>query len=520
MPAGVRNIKIKFDGDAKGIGRAAEEGLSGLQKFERGTRKISKMAAGAFAGLAVGLGAMIKKTADAGDEIIKTAPKMGLTTDALQEMRHWADLNGISSETLERTVGRLNQRMGLATTGNETYADAFKALGIQVKDANGDMRETEDVMAETIAKLSAIEDPATRASRAAELLGTKTSRDLMPALEGGAMSLEDAAKQAHELGLVMDTEALENSAKFQDALTRLQAVGTGLITQFIIPFINVLVDEVFPFIENNIVPVIKSMSQAFTGSESTIFKATGAVFGILAALSLLNPVLKGAIILQKGLNLAMRMNPIGIVITLIAGLVAAIVLAWKKSETFRKIVTGAFNTVKGAASAVFNWIKRNWPLLLTILTGPIGLAVSAVIKNWDKIKSGASRVVGFIKTVFGGIADAISWPFRAGFDAIRSAWNSTVGGFGFSVPDWIPVVGGNSFNIPYLAEGGIVNRPTLAMIGEAGKEAVVPLDRADEFGFGGGVIENHIHIGDEVVRVVRTQIKGHDRELRRGVSMA
>ena len=64
----------------------------------------------------------------------------------------------------------------------------------------------------------------------------------------------------------------------------------------------------------------------------------------------------------------------------------------------------------------------------------------------------------------------------------------------FDVPSWVPELGGKGFGfdiatIPTLAQGGIVKRPTLAMVGEAGPEAVVPLNRAGG-GLGGGVVVN------------------------------
>jgi phage-related minor tail protein len=96
---------------------------------------------------------------------------------------------------------------------------------------------------------------------------------------------------------------------------------------------------------------------------------------------------------------------------------------------------------------------------------------------------------GSIIRVFAGIASAIVNPFIVAFRAIAGLWNATVGKLHFSIPKWVPGVGGKGFdvpNIPMLAEGGIVNRPTLAMIGEAGPEAVVPLNKG---GLGGVTIQ-------------------------------
>jgi hypothetical protein len=94
-------------------------------------------------------------------------------------------------------------------------------------------------------------------------------------------------------------------------------------------------------------------------------------------------------------------------------------------------------------------------------------------------------------------------------------WNGTIGGFGFSVPGWIPEIGGKEFRIPnmpeisvpFLADGGIVTGPTLAMIGEAGDEAVIPLNRAGSFG--GDTFNVTVQLpagtdGDDVVRALQS----------------
>lgn len=112
-------------------------------------------------------------------------------------------------------------------------------------------------------------------------------------------------------------------------------------------------------------------------------------------------------------NIALRANPIGIIITALTLLGAGLALAWAKSETFRAIVTGAFNGVRTAASAVFNWLKsavssaigfvrNNWKLLVAILGGPLGAAAVLIASNFGKIKSTiTSAINGAVKIVKG-----------------------------------------------------------------------------------------------------------------------
>ena len=149
------------------------------------------------------------------------------------------------------------------------------------------------------------------------------------------------------------------------------------------------------------------------------------------------------------LNVALSANPIGLIVIAIALLVAAIIIAWKHSKTFRDIVTGAFNAVKKAVTVavgfVVDFVKRHWKLLLGILGGPIIAAVLLITSNWGKIKrafkagidwvsdkwhslwSGVvstakrlgSSVTGAVKSMIGKVKGA----FKAGVEDVKSIWN-------------------------------------------------------------------------------------------------
>lgn len=133
------------------------------------------------------------------------------------------------------------------------------------------------------------------------------------------------------------------------------------------------------------------------------------------------------------LNAAMNANPIGLVIAAITALVAAFVILWNKSAAFRDF----------------------WMSLWNGITAAFKTTVNAVIYGLN------------------GIIDGVNYVIRA-LDKIH-----------FDIPDWVPLIGGQSYgidipeasHIPYLASGGIIDKATLAVLGEAGKEAVVPLER-------------------------------------------
>lgn len=189
--------------------------------------------------------------------------------------------------------------------------------------------------------------------------------------------------------------------------------------------------------------------------------------GLAAAAFVVVQATKAWTAVQAALNVVMSANPIGLVVLAIAGLVAGVVLAYNKVGWFRDGVQAAFQFIGSVVGAVVGAVVTAWDWLFGRLKGPV------------------STFVDVFRSVFSGIVDAAKFVFNS----VARLWNNTVGKIGFEIPSWVPGVGGKKFSIPdipLLAAGAVVTRPTLAMIGEGGApEAVVPLDRAHEFGFGG-----------------------------------
>jgi len=296
---------------------------------------------------------------------------------------------------------------------------------------------------------------------------------------------------------------------------------------------------------NLLIPVIGKLSEmltpiidAFTNAPGPIKVLVGAVGAFAAAVIAVNlassawaAVTEAVAAAQAVLNAVLDANPIGLVILAAAGLAAGLVVLWKNSETFRDIVTGAFNVVSGAITGLWNWVSANWPLLLGILTGPFGLAVLAITKNWDTITGAATAakdwivarfndIIGFITGLPGRIASAASgmWngiheAFKAAVNGILEFWNSLefkipgvdvgpvhLGGFTLGVPD-IPLMrdagGPVAAMRPYLigrgpelfmpsVSGGIISTPDLAkiadIIGGAGKGAAPVVGELNMYG--------------------------------------
>jgi len=202
----------------------------------------------------------------------------------------------------------------------------------------------------------------------------------------------------------------------------------------------------------------------------------------------------------------------------IAGLIGGIALAILAVNTALKV----YNTIQvitNALTAVWNALLLANPITLVIIAVVALIAILAALyfkfdgvrkivdTVFDAITTGVKFSFDAIKTYFTAVLNI----YKSIFNGIASLWNNTIGKLSFSFPSWVPGLGGKGFsvpNIPMLVEGGIVTGPTLAMIGEAGPEAVVPLSKMG--GMGGGITVNvngglstSAEIGQAVVNAIR-----------------
>lgn len=177
---------------------------------------------------------------------------------------------------------------------------------------------------------------------------------------------------------------------------------------------------------------------------------------------------------QAALNFVLSANPIGLLVVGIAALVAGVVWAYKNVGWFRDGVQSAFGAMAGAAQ----WLGGVFSAVWSGVVAGFGAVRSG-------IKSGINFVIRLINSLIGGL------------NKVGSTLNK------------IPGVQVNTIGtIPELANGGVVTRPTLALVGEAGPEAVVPLDRYNGAGGGGGGITVNFNgvttreAADQVVRIL------------------
>jgi len=215
-----------------GIDTAAYE--SGLRRAEGRTRRASTTIQRSFLGLrsaaapligalaAVFSGAMIKRALDQAAAIGEVAQQLGVTTRDLQVYRYVATQVNLSQEQMDRGLQRLTRSIGEAAHGARQQGDAFKALGIDVRDAEGRIKSTGEVMRELADKIAAIPDAASRAAVLVRLFG-RAGQQFLPLFEQGAAGIERFTREAEELGMVLSEDEIANADRTADKIEQLNA---------------------------------------------------------------------------------------------------------------------------------------------------------------------------------------------------------------------------------------------------------------------------------------------------------
>jgi hypothetical protein len=289
----------------------------------------------------------------------------------------------------------------------------------------------------------------------------KLSPELRQMIKDGATFDEVMAAMAKTTGGAATTAANSAEGQFKRLSVSLaetkESIGAALL----------------PAIEA-VLPFLQKMGAWAQENSTTFVIIAGVIGGIAAAVVLANAAITAWGVatkvftgIQVAFNAVMALNPVTLVVIAIAALIAGLVIAYKKFDAFREIVDTVGRAIKTGFLVYFSAIQTQAEILYNVF-----------------------------KTVFNGIA---------------TLWNNSIGKLSFKAPSWVPGIGGKGFdvpNIPMLAEGGIVTSPQLALIGERGPEAVIPLSKMNQMG-GGNNVTIHVNGGDPnaVVQALRTYMR-------------
>lgn len=426
------------------------------EKAQFAIKKAAVPAAAALAGLgAVAFDAVKGAMEDAAAQEQLARNIRGVTNASDSAIKKNEDFISSLSMATATADDELRPALAKLVTGTENLEEAQVGLKL-----------AQDIAAGTGKDLATVSDALAKAY-AGNDKGLKALDPRMKTLLKDGLDVEGA------MSVLADTFGGDAAAAADTAEGRFKRLSIGLaetkesIGAALLPAIQ----AVLPYIER-----LGTWAQENT---TTFLIVGGAIAGIATAILAVNLAMKAwtaattaFTAVQAAFNAVMALNPIFLMVALFVAVGAALVVLQMKFNIFGKVFEG----VGKIASTVFDGMKAGFAGVVTIVSQYV------------------NTLAGIYKGLFNGIA---------------SIWNSTVGKLSFKIPGWVPGLGGKGFDvpeIPMLAEGGIVNGPTLAMIGEAGPEAVIPLNRAGALG---NNITINVNGGDpnSVVAALRTYMR-------------
>lgn len=178
---------------------------------------------------------MTKESAAFADNIITLSMQTGQSTEQLQEFAYASELIDVSVDTLQGSLTKLTNNMQDTMNGTGNAKASFEALGVSVTNADGSMRSANDVFYETIDALGQVKNETERDAMSMDIFG-RSAQDLNPLIIQGSKTLKAYADEAHNVGYVLDDEALSALGAVDDAYQRLQKTQEGVKNQLAVEF--------------------------------------------------------------------------------------------------------------------------------------------------------------------------------------------------------------------------------------------------------------------------------------------
>ena len=476
-----------------GVEKASNKTSTAMTRLQQTSGRAINALRGFVGVVAVaGLARFAKGGLDAADSMSKLSQRTGIAAPTLDKFRKVAELSDTSIQSLERAFPALTKNIDDAVRKAKGPAfDAFQRLGVSVKDVNGKVRAADDVFLDISDRFEQMADGTEKAALASAVFGTRIGSELIPLLNSGG----DAVRN---MSTAMTQEFADRAALFNDSLTTMQNRLRDL-------GVEILTSDAF----QTLLGAIEGLINAFLKLPGPIQTVIISVTLLGGAFLVLSPLIGGAITLLKGLAVLKIGATIAGWLPAILGIggalkgVAAILVGvfsgpvgWVALLVAAGVAIYAFRDQIGQAlTAIGNFFKAGFEVVGDILKAGAKFYMDFYVK--PVLKFGKGLVDGLV-AMFRRIGDAIKAPFLAVVNFVKSIFNAVLrtiaGNINFAIglinrlisgynrlptPD-IPLI--PQMTVPQFAKGGVVNGPTLAMVGEGGEsEYIVPQSKASGF---------------------------------------
>lgn len=453
------------------------------QEMQEAGKKISdigqKLAPVSAAAAAVG-GSLMKLGYDAvtnADDLNTLAKQTGLTTDEIQKMKYASDLIDVSFDDIAGALRKMKGNL-------DGHPETWERLGVSVTNADGSMREVNDIFRDVIKALSKVENGTERDQLAMDIFG-KSADSLAGVIDDGGASLDDFGKKAEEAGYILSQDTLDSLNETNDMIDELKAnfsatagaIGADVAT------------AIAPALE-----IISEKAQAVTSALRELSpEQTAVILAIVGVVGVLSPVI---------IVIGQLITAIGAIATAAAPVIAAIgafaaafggpVLAigvaigafalflknYKKieektNELVGKLAAGWENikaSVSGKVDALKAAVSQKWEALKASVSNTVETLKATVINKWEALKTGVNNKVESLKSTvsnkFNALKTAITKPIETAKNTIQNAMGkikSAVNNCKLSLPRFKLPHFSVSGGVPPYGLGGMGVKPSFSV---------------------------------------------------------
>jgi hypothetical protein len=292
-------LRVSLGLDSAQFQAGLKSGEAALGRFADQARKAFAAVTAAGTAMAGAMAVGIRNAINEADNMSKAAQRFGTTTEELSRLKHAADLSGVSFEGLGTSMRILSRNMvEVASGAKNATSEAFRALGIEVRNADGSLKTSSQVMTEVAGKFAQMENGAQKTALAMAIFG-RSGADLIPMLNAGADGFASMMAEADQLGIVINTNTARAAEAFNDNLSRLWKVKDALfikLSEHLLPALERMSEEFLAFVQNE--AAVKATAESignmfgFIGREvshlvTDVARARAEIMGLVEAIKLL-----------------------------------------------------------------------------------------------------------------------------------------------------------------------------------------------------------------------------------------
>ena len=478
------DVPASFDDAASAVSTFSTKlGLSGqpLQTMSDQVLELSRMTGtdlqtnlDSVAGVMNNFGIKASDQSGKLDELFRASQKSGVS---VADLASQMSTSGVQMRAVGLDFDQSAALLGTLGKAGLDVGDVMPALGKTMAVAAKNGQDAGAVFKNTFDAIKKAPNDTAAAQAAMDVFGAKAGPKLAGMIREGKLSYGDLM---NTMKGGKDT-IMKASGDSQDFGEKWQKIKNKVLVG-LQPIASKVFDAVGKAMEK-IGPIVDKVIGFFTKHKEALI-AVGIILGgaLVAAIVALT-----ASLIPAAVAVFAFAWPFLAVAAAVALLVLGIMYAWKHFAWFRTIVKVVWDAIKlyikiawMEIKIVFNaikWVifniivpafKHLWGFIKVVwdgISGAISFAWNAIKTVFGWISDGVSGVISIFSTIgdkiggaLGGIADLISKPFKAAFNFIADIWNNTIGKLHFTIPSWVPFIGGKEFNVPDIpkfANGGI-----------------------------------------------------------------